>query len=512
MITFDVSPEAKPDGEALRPLALADALTARGVRGTLVAEHDRPDARLVDVLPLHGFVMAMHASYTHHRPLVIGPDDVWGCIAQGLARHVAEHAEALRPRLVRHTGKIPLEVRRDALAMQPESPVEWAGAVDDLAGAVREHLGGRADLFVARFSTTGRASRVASQIALLGAVQSYFEYVVMSLCGIPRVTLLGTPDDWAQIRERTRVFGELDLAWWAKALDPVLVELERTAQGSPSPKLWQRAYKLVHASGGEAVSGWVNALFPYTGDRGATRNPWFEVGDGGNGLELPKLRDYPCGLASAPFTWRLLGAERPMRLVAGFFGVGESSDGALAPVLGWAVTPAAPDRRFRAHVQHDGVISLSPRDNGVASLEGIGGEIEGDGHARVKVSLTWCKELVSLAGVEGVAAIEAIDFLSCDALERLEPLAAAPGLRGVWIQQCPRIEDLRPLAAIAGVQRVAVNHCPAVVDYSPLAQIATLEHLDLFGDGVPASVRGRHEGREAVIAVQGRLRGLTRPR
>jgi hypothetical protein len=309
------------------------------------------------------------------------------------------------------------------------------------------------------------------------------------------------------------VLGEFDLGWWAKALDPVLAELERTARGSPSIKFWQRAYKVQHASGGEAISGWVNALFPYMGDRGDEQNPWFSVGDGGNELELPKLRDYPCGITSAPFTWRLLGGDRPMRLVAGFVGVAESVDGALSPALGWAVTPATPDRLFRAHAFGDGVMTLSPRDAGaIRSLEGIGEEIAADGHARVKLSLWWCKALVSLAGLEGAPAIEDINMLSCDSLEQLGPMAQAPGLRSVWIQQCPLLADLRPLAAIPRIEKIAVNHCPAVRDYSPLANIPTLEHLDLFGDSVPTAIRGRHTGREAVIAVQRVLREVPRLR
>jgi hypothetical protein len=512
-ITFDVCPDLKRDGEPLRSALLRDALEARGVRGAFVAEHDAAGARLVDVLPLHGFLMAMHTAYTQHRALVLGPDDVWGCVAQGIARHVHQNAEQLRPRLVRHTGKIELEVRRDELAIDPHSVPEWAGAIDGLASAVREHLGGRADLFVARFSTTGRASRVSSQIALLGAVQSYFEYVVSSLCGIPRVTLLGTPDDWAQIRERARVLGELDLGWWAKALDPVLAELEQTARGKPSVAFWRRAYKVEHASGGEAISGWVNALFPYSSDSGDTQNPWFELGDEAGELELPKLRDYPSGIASAPFTWRLLEGERPMRLVAGFFGVAETAEGALTPALGWAVTPATPERRFRALPYSEGTVTLSPRDRGIASLEGIGGEIAGDGHALVNLSLWWSEELVSLAGIEGVAAICALEILRCDRLEGLEAVSSAPGLRRVSLQQCARLVDLRPLAAIPRLEELAVNHCPAVVDYSPLADLpATLRLLDLFGDGVPAAVRGRHEGRAAVVAVQSALRALRRPR
>ena len=52
---------------------------------------------------------ALKAFYGHH-PLVIRPDDVWFCIAQGFATHVRENAESLRSRFVTHSGKKKLVV------------------------------------------------------------------------------------------------------------------------------------------------------------------------------------------------------------------------------------------------------------------------------------------------------------------------------------------------------------------------------------------------------------------
>ena len=514
-ITFTLG-DVEKDTQPLEGRALVAEIEARGVRGALAFEADGP---LVAAPSLHGLVMAMHVAFAQHRPLVLSPDHVWLCVAQGLGRWVDAHAEELRPRLVRHAGKKRIEVRNDALASDPSSTAEWARSVDDLVAEVRKDLGGRADLFVCDFTTTTRAARAASSVALLGAMQQFFEYRVASLCGIPEVTLEGTQQDWADVRRRARVLGELDipatdedtidLARWASELDPVLAKLEETAAGKPDLAFWRRAYKEQHASGGEAVSGWVNALLPFLGDEGVDRgNPWFFGGDDLSDLELPKLSSFPAGLASAPFTWQLLSGERAMRLVAGLVGVARAGDG-VRPAIGWAVAPDAPARRFRAYPYGDGTTQLTPRKGDLASLAGLREEIAADGHTRARLSLGWCAQLRSLDRLEESPQLEIVSVMQCDALERIDAVAGAQGLREVHIAQCNLPIDLSPLQRLRGLEWLAVSHCPNV-DLSALADVEVSKRLDLFGKDVPAEVQGRHDGAEAIARARAALRAMRR--
>jgi hypothetical protein len=48
---------------------------------------------------------------------------------------------------------------------------------------------------VCDFSTTGPVERVVSQVVLMDALRKYFTYVIRTICGIPTVTLEGTPAD-----------------------------------------------------------------------------------------------------------------------------------------------------------------------------------------------------------------------------------------------------------------------------------------------------------------------------
>ena len=74
---------------------LPDALAIGGDPATPVIDHGAS----------HPLLAAVGMAFAQHRPLVLSPDAVWLTIAQGVAQHVRLHAEALRSRLVRHTGR-----------------------------------------------------------------------------------------------------------------------------------------------------------------------------------------------------------------------------------------------------------------------------------------------------------------------------------------------------------------------------------------------------------------------
>ena len=46
------------------------------------------------------------------------------------------------------------------------------------------------------FTTTTVNDRVVAAVSVMSTLQNYFEYVCCLMCGIPKVTLLGTVEDW----------------------------------------------------------------------------------------------------------------------------------------------------------------------------------------------------------------------------------------------------------------------------------------------------------------------------
>jgi hypothetical protein len=313
----------------------------------------RYHSRLLDGVLAHPVIAILHRAFTQHRPLCLSPDMIWLLLCQGVAHHINLHADDFRSQLVRHQGKAHIVVRRDDFVKgSPENP--WSEVVGEFSARIREHAGPVHDLFVPRFSTTGPAERVASEIVLLDAVRSYFRYVLRTLCGIPAVTLEGTALDWQELAERTRMFAEFDLGWWLTPLEPILQEFIGAARGQVRRSFWESIYKFGSFSGGAAITGWITAFFPYFKDEhgaATVKNPW--LAEGGEKLTLllagewdrkqfdlggPSPGDFPGGLSRAPFVWEYLGATVEMEMLGGFVGVAQDPVTlTLRPEIGWAI-------------------------------------------------------------------------------------------------------------------------------------------------------------------------------
>src|SRR5215470_17051358 len=83
-------------------------LSPTSVEGSLRVRTGRPVEACASNLeslvqcPGHPFVQAAHFAFAEHLPLILSPDDVWLCIAQGFGTHVELNAEVFRDRFVAH--------------------------------------------------------------------------------------------------------------------------------------------------------------------------------------------------------------------------------------------------------------------------------------------------------------------------------------------------------------------------------------------------------------------------
>ena len=292
---------------------------------------------------MHGFLAALSVAFDGHYPLVLSPDDVWLCIAQGFAHHITQNAEALRGRFVQHLGKITLKVRRDDFVKgSPHN--RWPDVFEEFSRQIARQAGTAHDLVVADFSTTGVVERAASQIVLMDAMQCYFNYRFATVCGIPRIVLHGTTDDWRRMRERVDTFRAFGLDQWARTMLPVLDEIVATAAGKPNARFWRCIFKKDDGSGGPWVTGWCTVLFPYLeADDGTlvlrAGFDWQAEFDAEWGLG-PTLGSFPSGLSVAPFVWDYHLTKYPMKFIAGFAGFGQNADMSVQPAIGWAVRDA----------------------------------------------------------------------------------------------------------------------------------------------------------------------------
>jgi hypothetical protein len=313
---------------------------------------------LVEDVAYHPFVAALDLAFNDHRPVCISPDMIWLLIAQGFAQHVTANSETLRHRFVRHEGKVDLEVHRDDFIKgSPENP--WPEVIAEFTTKIRDHTGNTThDLLVPTFSTTRPAEKTAFELVLMDALQPYFGYSFFSKCGIPAITLEGTVEDWERIVRGVACMARYDLEWWTRPLLGVLDQIISSVRGNIDQPFWRSIYKHLSVSGGDRVTGWVVAFFPYFNRR--ERNPWLNEGDEALAAVLhasrqrrkkvghswtipdgPRLSELPSGVSRAPFLWDYRGQRIDMEFLGGFLGVSQGpTTHCLRPEIGWAIREA----------------------------------------------------------------------------------------------------------------------------------------------------------------------------
>lgn len=131
-----------------------------------------------------GFVAACMMAFAYHLPLALSPDDLWTVILQGFAHHVDQHAEELQSNFVNHTGTKEIRIQEDSLQKGGATAEQWQDLVfPKFSQAIEQNMNNSQvyDLLAnTNFSTSTPASHAASEIVLMAAMKSYFEYTLVS--------------------------------------------------------------------------------------------------------------------------------------------------------------------------------------------------------------------------------------------------------------------------------------------------------------------------------------------
>jgi hypothetical protein len=231
--------------------------------------------------------------------------------------------------------------------------------------------------------------------------EHYFEYEASCGCGIPRIDLLGTADDWRLLRAKAENLKRLIpdppvgkralppesdlLERWLKTLLPALDHFVAAAEGSPEIGFWGSVCNLTGGYGEteNPVTGWVSVFFPYLQAQYKTVVPNWGLQGWEKAFQVAKrigveaamaqaedaaasemaacspdwfvqgvqLDEFPPGLSSAPVTAVFSDAGISLKLpfYGGLFAIHQHPDGALEVRTGWAVVekpPAWPEEPF----------------------------------------------------------------------------------------------------------------------------------------------------------------------
>ena len=288
------------------------------------------------------FYKCLVQAYADHHPLVLSPDMVWLIISQGFSRYVNAHAEEMRDLLVFHEGKMDLVVNSNNDVLSPSG--DWELLLNDFSTCIARNTKGElADLMTADFTTTGVTERIASQISLMDAVKKYFNYAnIAAGCGIPSITLEGTPEDWQKVLDKVRSLKKYRLEKWASDLEVILKEFVKASKGHANKEFWQDIVKkrrvdrlkrdrgvCVPSINSTRLDGWFLKFFPNV----LGETPDSVIWDTDMPQEIVRVsfkHIYVDPVTSEPLD------TIPMQLWAGFVGVEEdATTHTLMPKIGW---------------------------------------------------------------------------------------------------------------------------------------------------------------------------------
>ena len=279
-------------------------------------------------------------AYAKHRPIVLSPDAIWLLISQSFSYHVNTNSEDLRSKFVDHEGKSKLTIRSSTNLLSKGA--DWDSILDMFSAEIAAHTkDGIVETLIADFSTTGETERMVSQITLMNAMESYFDYeAVWAICGIPSITLTGTPEDWQNVLNKTLKLSEYGLEWWVNKLIPVLEQFVKASEGYPDQQFWQNIVRTKkpgelrgascakHAKRPTEVDGWFLTFYPFdkNGRTPSKVNMYHQM--------LPEV-------VRVEFLYKIVNAhgevlsEHPMEMIAGFVGYEEDMETyTLTPVIG----------------------------------------------------------------------------------------------------------------------------------------------------------------------------------
>lgn len=308
-------------------------------------------AHALDLTQGHGyrefslFFQAVHTCFAEHYPLALRPEVLMYLVINEIATAVNQNPDLFRDIFTSSSEREKIEVIDNALVRgNPAS--DWSRTLNMFEGKLAEKVPpATMGALLLNFTTGTAESRAATLVAFMDAAQSYYEYHTGTMCGIPRIRLDGSADDWqkfcSSIEAASRIFGRTDLMkLYFQHLMPVVSTIaDQAIGGKVDNEFWASIYKWRSESGGDRCQGWITSFLAYTREDGGKLMPkpkWLFDCKNDRGFGGIGSGSFPTHVSSAPFLWNYYGEKLPMTYIGGILGV-ENDSGFVSPRLSYGV-------------------------------------------------------------------------------------------------------------------------------------------------------------------------------
>lgn len=167
--------------------------------------------------------------------------------------------------------------------VNPEDEQNWKLILEKLSEMILDNSSPVMVGFLQKCYTSTQADLFFRITSMMTAMSAYFRYTVHTRCGILKMTLLGSLEDWMSLNELmdfVRLFACIDLgiSEWVDAMQQVLDTIYKIVRGDVTDEekmLFLRDAFVMHSSSGQvpSVNGWCTAFYYllYSNDELRTR-------------------------------------------------------------------------------------------------------------------------------------------------------------------------------------------------------------------------------------------------
>ncbi len=282
-----------------------------------------------------------YAGYANHNSFALTPDMIWSLISDTVAKTVTLYPDQYS-HLFMHGEwdgtKKQITVRNDSQTLDQE----WATSINMFRGEMEQLVPqSTIEAMIPTFSTTGEMESLASLLSFMDAGSSYYTYRVMSMCGVPKIKLLGTATDYMLIYQKLDwIESNVEhLEGYAQYLKPILMKIAETlaiADSKIDYDFWGNCVKKGNqngSGGGPMMTGWLGAFCGYEYNK--TKNQLKDYSKT-RYIEEYMTRNIGCCVPIVNFVWEGFGNSYDMKFIGGIIS-SSVQDGFIIPEFGYAV-------------------------------------------------------------------------------------------------------------------------------------------------------------------------------
>ena len=287
------------------------------------------------------FIEAYRIAYLHHFPIIINPNIFWLIILQGFSKHmeIKDNAERNRYKFVNFEGRENIVIRTD-LNLFRASDDQWQIIIEKLLKETSKKIRVNKNIlniFKQKFSTSTREEEIATTVTFLSIFKKYFKYTIDGTCGISKVIIEGTIEDWELLLKKIIEIGNLDveIIFWTDEIKKIVQKIINTLETrKPDILFFKNMVQNTDRSKKcqpDLINGWIVKFIPYDkkNNKCNFNSPEF------NGLTIEEI---PSQIVILPFNLINVSQKYEAEIYTGFFGVKQDEKSlAIKPIIGYII-------------------------------------------------------------------------------------------------------------------------------------------------------------------------------